>query len=171
MQALSITEHPCSHSFSCYSSFRSWKVTGVLLNSFWKLFRQAWVSLPFHNTDFPTFFSAHLRVLKWARITNSSLVPRTWYKTKQVIDKISFQQTLSLQQTLYHELQVCTEKKIPNQSKFSFKEAKISFHWEKFSCQMLVLQLWPSWLVSYLKQGCNDFFSLWQYFISLLMDS
>lgn len=31
MQALSVTEHPRSHSFSCYSSFRSWKVTGVLL--------------------------------------------------------------------------------------------------------------------------------------------
>lgn len=152
MQALSVPEHAWIHSFSCYSSFRSWKVTEVLLNSFWKLFHQALVSLSFHNTDLPTFFSARLRVLKWARITNSSLVPRAWYKTKQIIDKIS------LQQTSHHELSVCTEKKIPNQSKFSFKEAKISSHWEKFLCQMLALQLWPSWLGSYLKQGCNDFF-------------
>lgn len=161
-QCNSVTEHPRSHSFSCYSSFNH----GRWQECFWELlelFLPALVSLLFHNSDLSTFFCACLRVHKWPHVPNSFSVTGTWYKTK-LSDKISFQQTL------YHELSVCTEKRIPNQSKFSFKEAKISSHWEKFSCQMLALQLWPSWLGSYLKQGCNDFFSLWQDFLSLLID-
>lgn len=157
-QCTSVAEHPWSYSFSCYSSFSH----GRWQEYFRELFLLALVSLLFHNSDLPTFFCACLRVHKWRHVPNSFSVTGTWYKTK-LSDKISFQQTL------YHELAVCTERKIPNQSKFSFKEAKISSHWEKFSCQMLALQLWPSWLGSYLKQGCNDFFFIMAR-LSLLMD-
>lgn len=136
--------------FQLLQLLQSWKVTGVLLGAVGALSSSFGVPAV-SQSDLPTFFCACLRAHKWPHIPNSFSVTGTWYKTK-LSDKIS------LQQTLYHELSVCTERKIPNQSKFSFKEAKISSHWEKFSCQMLALQLWPSWLGSYLKQGCNDFF-------------